>query len=162
MYDCRQTPDAFASGRFGARDCPLWFDGTGRPRRPVSTRWPRAGLSPAVPCCRTPRSPPAPRRRLRPSPASPPLVERGLGQASPMWRSTPRRTWCASTALQATTPASVALSHHQSLSDSGEPRPTPRATDAAIDPTRRIPFTKTNQRAPREIPYFSEIAAVSY
>ena len=127
MYDCRQTPDAFASGRFGARDCPLRFDGTGRPRRPVSTRWPRAGLSPAVPCCRTPRSPPAPRRRLRPSPASPPLVERGLGQASPMWRSTPRRTWCASTALQATTPASVALSHHQSLSDSGEPRPTPRA-----------------------------------
>ena len=92
----------------------------------------------------------------------PPLVERGLGQASPMWRSTPRRTWCASTALQATTPASVALSHHQSLSDSGEPRPTPRATDSAIDPTRRIPFTKTNERAPREFPNFFEIAAVSY
>lgn len=74
----------------------------------------------------------------------------------------PTPPWCASTALPATTPASVALSRHQSCSDIGEPRPTPRATDSAIDPTRQIPFTKTNERAPREFPNFSEIAAVSY
>ena len=101
------------------------------------------------------------RRLLRPSPAYPPrrvLARPGVSNVAIH----PMPPWCASTALPATTPASVALSRHQSCSDIGEPRPTPRATDSAIDPTRQIPFTKTNERAPREFPNFSEIAAVSY